>query len=866
MKKFIFLLTAFAMIAGGNVFANDLTGKKIYVNPGHGGYDPTNDRNVPTIPFPAGDHNGFYESSCNLVKSLELARLLEEAGANVMLSRTQNRDEDDKVLTEISAEANAFGADAFVSVHSNALGANSGTNYLLTLYKGNENAAAGVPWKAEDKEMATRCWPFLYENNTSIWTAGSPSNPIVRDDYHLLGFYLGVMRTLTVPGFLIEGSFHDYEPETHRLLNHDYDHMNAINTYRFFLDYYGADAPTTGEILGSVKDSQRKMSAPEFNNFVKKSHDQYQPLNGATVTLMDASGSTLKTYTTDDWYNGIYVFRDLAPGNYKVRMEMDGYITQEKDVTVEAAKTTSFYTLLEDPNYEPPATVTAMPNIYASELSAGENGEGHYVLSFTLNADATEVQVTVYNETGDPIVIDAGALPRGRNNVLVKMSDVKGNAVKWDVKATGEANTLTVPAISSDREAVQLSFKQSRGIAVDNCMDSEYFGRVYITEGSGGTAGDRTTQNGLYVLDANLSDVTGQGANSYAGNVNWSSSSSPMRPAVGGDGYIYLADWSDSHSGVWKANPADLNADFIPIFGGTRDGDGLMWEGSTKIAGSISSCYAVGSGENTILYTTDEDYLGTYVTSTGDNLPRVALLQYNIGNAETPWTQAPTALLFENPVEGDYAIWSNANDVVIADSRGGFWVSQYRWSDGAALPSLTYVKDGVALFKSGSVDPALISTSQRGALALSYDESLIAVGAGDETRVFNVTFNGDVPSISSLYVIDHGLGGDSYGLAFDYANNLYLANDKEGVAEFTLPTTNNSRTTIAPKSQYLLGGSVTVSGDVNGDGVCTASDVTALYNYILYNDSSAIVNGDQNGDGSITASDVTAVYNIILGL
>lgn len=55
-----------------------------------------------------------------------------------------------------------------------------------------------------------------------------------------------------------------------------------------------------------------------------------------------------------------------------------------------------------------------------------------------------------------------------------------------------------------------------------------------------------------------------------------------------------------------------------------------------------------------------------------------------------------------------------------------------------------------------------------------------------------------------------------------------------------------------------------VAGDVNGDGVCTASDVTALYNYILYNDSSALVNGDQNGDGDITASDVTAVYNILL--
>lgn len=60
------------------------------------------------------------------------------------------------------------------------------------------------------------------------------------------------------------------------------------------------------------------------------------------------------------------------------------------------------------------------------------------------------------------------------------------------------------------------------------------------------------------------------------------------------------------------------------------------------------------------------------------------------------------------------------------------------------------------------------------------------------------------------------------------------------------------------------GGDTIVAGDVNGDGVCTASDVTALYNFILYGDNSAIVSGDQNGDGEITASDVTAIYNIIL--
>ena len=55
------------------------------------------------------------------------------------------------------------------------------------------------------------------------------------------------------------------------------------------------------------------------------------------------------------------------------------------------------------------------------------------------------------------------------------------------------------------------------------------------------------------------------------------------------------------------------------------------------------------------------------------------------------------------------------------------------------------------------------------------------------------------------------------------------------------------------------------AGDVDGDGFHTAGDVTALYNWLLNEDNTAIVNGDQDGDGSITAGDVTVVYNLLLG-
>ena len=151
MKKLLFTLMI-ALAFGTFAEAKDLSGVKIYINPGHGGFhnggadtvfnaDGTvklvkgNDRNVPTINYAPLDTNGFWESRTNLIKGLELKRLLENAGATVAISRVLNREEDDKKLRIIGEEANAFEADAFISIHSNAAGERARVNYFLNLYK-----------------------------------------------------------------------------------------------------------------------------------------------------------------------------------------------------------------------------------------------------------------------------------------------------------------------------------------------------------------------------------------------------------------------------------------------------------------------------------------------------------------------------------------------------------------------------------------------------------------------------------------------------------------------------------------------------------------------------------------------------------
>jgi hypothetical protein len=56
------------------------------------------------------------------------------------------------------------------------------------------------------------------------------------------------------------------------------------------------------------------------------------PLNGAKLTILE----TNETYTTDQLNNGVFVFKNLAPGVYHLKAEADNYHEQTFEVTVAA--------------------------------------------------------------------------------------------------------------------------------------------------------------------------------------------------------------------------------------------------------------------------------------------------------------------------------------------------------------------------------------------------------------------------------------------------------------------------------------------------------------------------------------------------
>lgn len=326
-RHWIILLFPFLLIINPAKGQN-LEGIKIYVNPGHGGFD-SNDRNVPVPPFAQGDTAGFWESKSNLVKGLHLRSLLEAAGAEVIMSRTQNRTEDDRPLSAIAEEANANQVDFMISIHSNAF--NSVTNYVLQLFHGWDND----PILPQSMDLAVLFGQNLISNQTSSWTH---SSPVIRGDKSFAppdwnGY--GVLRPLTVPGLISEGSFHDYIPETYRLLNREYKHLEAWHFYRAFLDYYEGGEDLNGKIAGFVKDNYRKVT--EYYT-TANSKDQWLPVNGAKITLQPGD----LEYTIDSLNNGFFLFDNLAPGTYRITVEADKYEQLDFDSVIVVANEVNY--------------------------------------------------------------------------------------------------------------------------------------------------------------------------------------------------------------------------------------------------------------------------------------------------------------------------------------------------------------------------------------------------------------------------------------------------------------------------------------------------------------------------------------------
>ena len=328
---------------------------KVYINPGHGSWG-SSCRPMATINYAAGDTLGFFESNTNLWKAFILEEKLLGDGYNVKMSRRASggsgTNEYNKALSTICSETNNYGSDYFISIHSNAATEGTNTNYPLILYRGTD-ASETV---SGSKARANASWDRLVEINKSgfeYYTSYASSRNVRGVTSFYGSDYLGALKHSS-PGFLSEGYFHTYQPSRHRALNPDWCRQEGIRYYRGIVDHFGTAKETKGYIMGAVRTKEKSVSHSLYT-YNSNTNDKYAPIHGARVVLRNDNGDIIKTdcyhyvkrmltnqdyYTTDNNYNGIFVFDNLTPGKYTLTVHAQGYKDYTQTVTVTANATT----------------------------------------------------------------------------------------------------------------------------------------------------------------------------------------------------------------------------------------------------------------------------------------------------------------------------------------------------------------------------------------------------------------------------------------------------------------------------------------------------------------------------------------------
>ena len=234
-------------------------------------------------------------------------------------------------LTERTDAANAWGADFYYSIHSDA---GATTNTLVTLFGGWYNNGTPVEKTPNGGKLFGE---YLEPNLKTVMQIGSRGNFYDRHFYdrvtnHTNKYpYLHVNRESNMASILSEGGYHTIEAQQQRNINAEYKRLEAYAAFRSILQYCELANPVQTFLTGVISNSENNV-----------------PINGATVTVGD------KTYTTDTYesvfykyttnpdliHNGFYLFEGLEGGKeVEVKFEAPGYDTVTKTVTIKSVTT-----------------------------------------------------------------------------------------------------------------------------------------------------------------------------------------------------------------------------------------------------------------------------------------------------------------------------------------------------------------------------------------------------------------------------------------------------------------------------------------------------------------------------------------------
>lgn len=444
----------------------------------------------------------------------------------------------------------------------------------------------------------------------------------------------------------------------------------------------------------------------------------------------------------------------------------------------------------------------AIARIFAYNLKSVETTTG-YDISYDLNESATSVTLHMRlagTDSESLVQVPLEGLNKGHNTVSVPFISIPddGQGYEWSIAATAKSVNRLVK-ISDDSQA--FNFAGPKGAAIDKSPESDYFGRVYITNSVDGVQAGRTTNKGVYILSPDGSDITSQGDNAHTGGITWAAAAgeSPRKVAVAADGRIFVCDFSVANSGIYYMNPETFAMTSI-FAGANRESDGKITLGGTLVGGKMASIGVRGEAENTQIYTVDASASGVSWSK--------MIGVYNIGESNT-WTTAPSLSLKPSSYVGN-------DNSSIAPVSTGFWAGQYRGekSNSAGTPTMFYYSDAAnnAVFNTGDAF-TVTTSSQNGALAVNETERTVVLSDDGGASVYTYTMNeSGVPTVTHKFHSTLSSSGVTYDdFEFDYAGNLYAVSyTGKLVSVWAMPTSDNTSITPAKRSMILVGKGVGV--------------------------------------------------------
>jgi len=336
-----------------------------------------------------------------------------------------------------------------------------------------------------------------------------------------------------------------------------------------------------------------------------------------------------------------------------------------------------------------------------------------------------------------------------------------------------------------------------RGIGVNQNSSSPYFGRVYA---SGSSAG------GILAMNPDMSFVFGTNAATAvrAAGVTWANNGfSPYRLFVGPDDFLLVGDASHTggsglNDGVWRIDP---NVTSNQLFLGPQ---GYTPGLNAGVHGTIGSKpIIIGNPQNGPVTLMDIDM--DFPAANGYN----SILVYtNISLTNLPYENAPA---FEGPAVGlsgfsSTTLGGNSYPGLQIGPNGYVYGSTYR--NNLALPNLqiytfdpvsgTFVQIWNSYYNNNTADYFVNSTDGQGTVDIAVaPDGRYVVGVDIVNRFTICPLTNGIPNVANLFNNTPTSGsGNTRGVAFDAADNLYLSSSGIGLCQsWTLGVTTTATTT-----------------------------------------------------------------------